>query len=228
LTSKGKRILAGIAVPLMIGVVMGPDTVGVTGMLDTEVAETGAEQPEPAGTEMDEQTGMEADILPELDFTEDTTLSGDMPEWTGTETGITLLDCGMPEEHQEFLYALCEKYNVDFTFTMALIRLESNFDPEAVSGTGDYGYMQINEVNHEWLEETLGITDWLDPYQNMEAGVYVLWKLFKKYGDADLVLMAYNMGEHGAARLWDREIYETDYTRKVWEYQEEFNEQLGI
>jgi hypothetical protein len=62
----------------------------------------------------------------------------------------------------------------------------------------------------------------------MEAGVYVLWKLFEKYGDADLVLMAYNMGEHGAARLWDRGIYETDSTRKVSEYQEEFNEQLGI
>jgi hypothetical protein len=226
LNNVGKRILAGIAVPLMIGAAVWVDSVGVTGAADAEIAETGTEQPE--GTETVVQKELEADVQPEQDNMTDIQLSGEMPEWAGTETGITLLDCGMPEEHQEFLYELCEKYNVDFTFTMALIRLESDFDPEAVSGTGDYGYMQINEVNHEWLEETLGITDWLDPYQNMEAGVYVLWNLFEKYGDADLVLMAYNMGEHGAARLWDRGIYETDYTRKVSEYQEEFNEQLGI
>ena len=27
--------------------------------------------------------------------------------------------------------------------------------------------------------------------------------------------MAYNMGENGAKRLWDKGIYETDYTNKV-------------
>lgn len=39
--------------------------------------------------------------------------------------------------------------------------------------------------------------------------------LFEKYEDPEKVLMAYNMGETGAKRLWDKGIYETDYTNKV-------------
>ncbi len=38
--------------------------------------------------------------------------------------------------------------------------------------------------------------------------------------------MAYNMGEDGAARLWEKGIYSTDYTEKILNYQTQFNEQL--
>lgn len=37
----------------------------------------------------------------------------------------------------------------------------------------------------------------------------------------------YNMGEDGAARLWEKGIYSTDYTEKILNYQTQFNEQLG-
>ena len=42
-----------------------------------------------------------------------------------------------------------------------------------------------------------------------------------------MVLMAYNMGEDAAARLWEKGIYSTDYTEKILNYQMQFNEQLG-
>ena len=66
-----------------------------------------------------------------------------------------------------------------------------------------------------------------DPYENIRAGVFVLRKLFERYQDTNMVLMAYNMGEDGAARLWDKGIYSTEYTEKIMNYQEQFNEQLG-
>ena len=75
--------------------------------------------------------------------------------------------------------------------------------------------------------DTLGVTDFTDPYQNIRAGVFVLRKLFERYQDTNMVLMAYNMGEDGAARLWEKGIYSTDYTEKILNYQTQFNEQLG-
>lgn len=53
-----------------------------------------------------------------------------------------------------------------------------------------------------------------DPYQNIRAGVFVLRKLFERYQDTNMVLMAYNMGEDGADRLWEKGIYSTDYTER--------------
>ena len=87
--------------------------------------------------------------------------------------------------------------------------------------------MQINQINHQWLTDTLGVTDFTDPYQNIRAGVFVLRKLFERYQDTNMVLMSYNMGEDGAARLWEKGIYSTDYTEKILNYQTQFNEQLG-
>ena len=74
--------------------------------------------------------------------------------------------------------------------------------------------MQINTVNHEWLQEKLGITDFLDPYQNTRSGIYILRTLFEKYQDTAKVLMAYNMGEDGAKKLWDKGIYDTSTHKK--------------
>jgi soluble lytic murein transglycosylase-like protein len=86
--------------------------------------------------------------------------------------------------------------------------------------------MQINKCNHEWLLNVLGITDFLDPEQNIRAGVFVLRKLFEGYTDPELVLMCYNMGETGASRLWNKGIYSTKYTEYILKVQAEFKEQL--
>lgn len=136
--------------------------------------------------------------------------------WTsGAELGFVPLEIEMDEELQEFIYCLSYDYNIDYAFVMGLIETESTFNPNIISSTHDYGLMQINTVNHEWLKEKLGVTDFLDPYQNTRSGIYILRNLFEKYEDTEKVLMAYNMGETGAKRLWDKGIYETDYTNKV-------------
>ena len=148
--------------------------------------------------------------------------------WESGKVNFIPLKCEMPEKEQEFTYYLCSGYNLDFTLVMALIKTESNFDCTEISNTDDYGYMQINQINHQWLTDTLGVTNFTDPYQNVRAGVFVLRKLFERYQDTNMVLMAYNMGEDAAGRLWERGIYSTDYTQKVLQNQEKFNKQLGV
>ncbi|MCM1119345.1 MAG: transglycosylase SLT domain-containing protein [bacterium] len=158
---------------------------------------------------------------------DDRTFTQEIPlDWDAGDLDFVPLQCSMPQEEQEFLFYLCSGYNIDFCLVMAMIQTESKFDASAVSATDDYGLMQINQNNHDWLTETLGVTDYLDPYQNMRAGCYILRKLFERYQDTELVLMCYNMGENGASRLWENGIYHTDYTEQVLNCQRQYQEQL--
>lgn len=137
-------------------------------------------------------------------------------EWVGSVADFQPVDCSLDEDVQEFIHYLSAGYNIDFYFIMAVIECESNYRADVISKTDDYGLMQINKCNHEWMGEALGITDFLDPYQNVMAGTYRFYQLFTKYeGDTAKVLMAYNMGDGGASRLWQQGIYETAYSRKI-------------
>lgn len=148
---------------------------------------------------------------------------GDLPQsWTGKNLNFVPLDVPMDARLQEYVFYLSEAYDIDFTFVMALIQHETNFEAGAISSTDDYGLMQINSVNHTYLAEELGITDFLDPYENVKAGMFILRKLFEKYETPEKVLMAYNMGETGAARLWEQGIFEVNYSKEVLQKQAEY------
>lgn len=140
-------------------------------------------------------------------------------DWETGDLNFKAYDVKMLLTEQEFLFYLCKGYDLDYTLMMAVVQVESDFDKELVSSTNDYGYMQINKMNHAELTKVLGVTDYLDPEQNMRAGCYIFRKLFEKYQQPNLVLMAYNMGETGAKRLWREGIYETEYTKKVFSAQ---------
>lgn len=137
-----------------------------------------------------------------------------------------VLDVKMDADTQHEIMRMCEDYQIDFCLTMAIIRKESSFIPHASNGNC-YGLMQIHKVNHQRLIKELGITDFCDPIQNVNAGLYMLRELYDKYEDTEMVLMAYNCGESRAKQLWSKGIYSTNYTRKVLEYQEEYMAELG-
>ena len=146
-------------------------------------------------------------------------------EWGGAEDFVEL-DVPMDKDLQEFVYFLSSANNIDYAFVMALIETESTFEADKISNTDDYGLMQINEVNHAEITEALGITNYLDPYENIEAGIFMLRNLFDKYEDPEKVLMAYNLGERGAKNLWEKGITKTTYTEKVTKSAVEFNKQI--
>lgn len=149
-------------------------------------------------------------------------------DWAGgEELGFKPLDVPLKKDTQEFIYCLSYGYNIDFSLVMALIETESGFNVDAVSRTNDYGLMQINQSNHEWLKERLGITDFLDAKQNIRAGVFVLRKLIEQNGgDVNKVLMTYNLGQSGAEKLWKQGIHSTAYSEKIIKRQLEFQKQL--
>ena len=135
------------------------------------------------------------------------------------EEGPEIYNVPLDDALQRYTYNLCVDYEIEeyYPLVLAVMWRESEFVPTIISKTNDYGLMQINKVNHEWLSEKLEITDFLDEEQNIHAGVFMLSLYLHKYGDIDKALMAYNMGETGAKKRWDAGIYSTNYTRTTRE-----------
>lgn len=153
---------------------------------------------------------------------------GDMSvSYESEDTLFVPLDVPLDSDVQEFIYYLSKGYNMDFTFVMAIIQQESGYQPDAVSNTDDYGLMQINKVNHGYITDEIGVTNYLDPYENVRAGMFILRKLFEKYETPEKVLMAYNLGESGAKALWDKGVFETNYSKSVQRIQSELNNMKG-
>ena len=156
----------------------------------------------------------EGEIIPEYDIPLDK-----------EEEIIPEYNIPLDKDIQKYLYDKCKEYNVPYDLALGVIKVESNFNPSLIhknsNGSRDYGLFQINTINHKWLSEELGITDFLNQYQNIDAGVYMLSQLLKKYDDEHIVLMSYNMGERATKNLVNRGIYSSRYSRKVIETKEE-------
>lgn len=133
-----------------------------------------------------------------------------------SEPQLIYYDIPLSEELQEVTIDLCSKYDVDPIIAFALMQKESTYQVNVISKTNDYGIMQINKINHEWLSEELGITDFLDPNQNIEAGLYMLGDYLEKY-DLHQALMSYNMGEKGARKAISRGNCSSKYSRDIEE-----------
>ena len=87
---------------------------------------------------------------------------------------VFLYDVPLSEHLQRYIYEICADKNVPVTLVMAMIDYESRFNAEAISPTEVYGLMQINSVNHDWLEAEHRCADMLNPYQNVYCGITII------------------------------------------------------
>ncbi len=85
---------------------------------------------------------------------------------------------------------------IDPLLVLALIEVESSFDPEALSDRGAQGLMQLREptMRRELQRHGLALDDPLDPVANVRAGVRYLRRLLDAFGREEVALMAYNAG----------------------------------
>jgi soluble lytic murein transglycosylase-like protein len=81
-------------------------------------------------------------------------------------------------------------HDVDPLLVHSMIKVESNYDPHAVSSKGAEGLMQLMPSTAHML----GVSNSFDPQQNIEGGVKYLSYLKSLYKDDRLALAAYNAG----------------------------------
>jgi soluble lytic murein transglycosylase-like protein len=92
---------------------------------------------------------------------------------------------------------LAPHYRLDPDLVLAVVEVESNFDPRARSHKNAQGLMQLIPAT----AERFGVDDVWDPEQNLRGGMsYLRWLLDHFDGDIKLALAGYNAGEQAVRR----------------------------
>lgn len=124
-------------------------------------------------------------------------------------------DVPLSVEIQDHIFAVSKEYDIKPSIIIAIIQKESNFDPTVMGDGGNsYGLMQVQPRWHSDRMAKLGVTDLLDPCQNITVAVDYLAECIRLGdGSLDWALMAYNGGPSYANDLWARN--EISYYAKI-------------
>lgn len=101
-------------------------------------------------------------------------------------------------KYTDIINKYAEEYNADPVMIASIIKVESDFNTDAVSNMNAKGLMQILPDTGEWISERLEEDyhdDWLhDPDYNIKLGTFYYEYLYEHFGTVELALSAYNGG----------------------------------
>lgn len=105
-----------------------------------------------------------------------------------------------PQDYSEYVYKYSEEYNVDPLLIFAIIKAESNFNPNVISNSEAIGLMQLMDATAEEISNKLNIlyvkkASLYNPEINIQLGTKYFSNLMKEYDNNYLLaLTAYNAG----------------------------------
>lgn len=135
------------------------------------------------------------------------------------------LDSKSIYEISKAIYEESVKYNFNPLLITAIIKIESNFDPKAVSDSYAYGLTQVRRFIAPELAKNIGI-EWdgaektlFDPIKNIKIGVYYLSILNRNFNDLKIAIIAYNQGPYAVQELLtNNQELPNNYVDKVLGY----------
>ncbi|MFB3815854.1 MAG: lytic transglycosylase domain-containing protein [Terriglobales bacterium] len=111
------------------------------------------------------------------------------------------------------------RHGVDPNLVRAIVKVESNFNPRAVSRKGAMGLMQLMPQT----ARSLNVGNPFDPHENVDAGIRHFKGLLDSFGgDVRLSLAAYNAGQgavmrsNGVPRIAETRNYVKQITQMYW------------
>lgn len=120
-----------------------------------------------------------------------------------------------PNKYSEYVEKYSKEYNVDSNLVYAIIKQESNFEPDVNSSKGAVGLMQLMRKTAEEVAEKLECSD-LDlcnPEINIKLGVKHLADLLNKYENNEkMAVIAYNAGMGNVDSWIDKGIIDEEGT----------------
>lgn len=121
----------------------------------------------------------------------------------------------IPGAFKDIVEDAARQYGLDPNLLHAMIKVESGYDPRALSAKGARGLMQLMPGT----ARRFGVSDAFNPRENVRAGAeYVRWLLKLFQGDIELALAGYNAGEQAVIRAGYRipaYVETRDYVPKV-------------
>lgn len=126
-------------------------------------------------------------------------------------------------KYDHFISDAAEQTGVDSHLLKAMIKAESDFDPQAVSRKGAMGLMQIMPENFKMLD----LENPFDPLENIKAGARYFQQLYKRFnGQLALSLAAYNAGPTAVDYYKSIPPYQEteEYVRRVLRYYRTFKQ----
>lgn len=121
-----------------------------------------------------------------------------------------------PTKYSEYVYKYAREYNVDPILIFAIIKAESNFNPNVVSSSNAIGLMQLMDTTAEEIARKLEITflkgaSLYNPELNIQLGTKYFSNLMKEYNNNYLLaLTAYNAGIGNVNRWIEQGIIKED------------------
>jgi soluble lytic murein transglycosylase-like protein len=107
-----------------------------------------------------------------------------------------------------------QRYEVSERLVVAVIEVESQFNPRAVSHKGAQGLMQLMPAT----AASLGVRDAFDPRENIHGGVkHLRWLMERFDNDVPRVLVAYNAGERVVIKNRPVPRETREYVKRVME-----------
>ena len=102
------------------------------------------------------------------------------------------------QEYTEYVKKYANEYGVDEYLIYAIIKAESNFEPNAESHRGAKGLMQLMYSTAEDIAKRINVNlnedNILEPDININLGTKYISMLIQKYNNINLALAAYNAG----------------------------------
>jgi soluble lytic murein transglycosylase-like protein len=141
---------------------------------------------------------------------------------TGTTSAASLGNV----PYASLIEAAAKKAGVDPALVAAVVKAESGFNPQARSGVGAKGLMQLMDATARGL----GVTNSFDPAQSLEGGAEFLGSLLKQFnGDVRLALAGYNAGPGNVQKYGGVPPFEETqrYVPKVLGFYEDFKRSMS-